>query len=279
MFTTLESIFARPKPYERITTSDLWTDEHTSKKMLEFHLNAEIDLSSRNHPFIERSVDWFASEFEFGNRPHVVDFGCGPGLYTQKFAQRGARVSGIDFSLHSLQYARKQAEEVGLAIDYIHKDYLTVDGLEPADLITLIFCDYCALSPEQRQTLLGIFKRNLAPNGEAVLDVWSATAYAKREENQVCQKNQLDGFWSPDDYYAFVHTFKYDEEMVVLDKYTIVEEERTRQVYNWLSYFTPESLQREIERAGLRVRKIMGDVAGAPYDETRDEFAVIIQPE
>lgn len=39
-----------------------------------------------------------------------------------------------------------------------------------------------------------------------------------------------------------MNIFKYDDAKVVLDKYTIVEENRTCEVYNWLQYFDPERL-------------------------------------
>lgn len=55
MFEELEKINARPEPFKFYTATDLWTDEHTSEQMLAFHLNEEIDVSSRNADFINRS--------------------------------------------------------------------------------------------------------------------------------------------------------------------------------------------------------------------------------
>ena len=52
MFTELEKINSKPKPFEFYTADELWTDEHTSKQMLEYHLNEAIDVSSRNINFI-----------------------------------------------------------------------------------------------------------------------------------------------------------------------------------------------------------------------------------
>jgi 2-polyprenyl-3-methyl-5-hydroxy-6-metoxy-1,4-benzoquinol methylase len=34
----------------------------------------------------------------------IADFGCGPGLYTEKLAERGATVTGIDFSENSIRH-------------------------------------------------------------------------------------------------------------------------------------------------------------------------------
>ena len=90
------------------------------------------------------------------------------------------------------------------------------------------------------------------------------------------QKNQLNGFWSRSAYYAFVSTFKFEAEKVSLDKYTIVEEQRQREVYNWLQYFTPETLGAEARAADLEVTEAYGNVAGAPYDADAAEFAVVL---
>ena len=87
--------------------------------------------------------------------------------------------------------------------------------------------------------------------------------------------NQLNGFWSSNKYYGFLNTFKYDEDKVVLDKYTIIEFERTRQVYNWLQYFAPEDLERELIETGFSIKGLFSDVAGTPYDRKSTEFAVI----
>jgi hypothetical protein len=77
----------------------------------------------------------------------------------------------------------------------------------------------------------------------------------------------MAGFWAPGDYWGFHDTFKYDDEKVVLDKYTIVEPHRTRSVFNWMQYFSEEDLSEEFERCGLRIVERFADVAGAPFDE------------
>ena len=111
MFEELEKINTRPKPFEFNTTSDLWTDEYTSKQMLSFHLNEKVDISSRNAAFIERSAEWIASHFNVGAGTKIADFGCGPGLYTTRLAGKQADVIGIDFSKRSLKYAQESQKK------------------------------------------------------------------------------------------------------------------------------------------------------------------------
>jgi 2-polyprenyl-3-methyl-5-hydroxy-6-metoxy-1,4-benzoquinol methylase len=275
MFKELQEINSRPKPYEFYTADELWTNEHTSKQMLSFHLNEELDLASRNKNFMDKSVDWIADYFNVDGNTKIADFGCGPGLYTTRLAEKGAQVTGIDFSENSIKYARKIAEKKKLQIDYIFKNYLEFETKEKYDLIIMIFCDLCALSPEQRKIMLKKYYSLLKDEGSLMLDVHSITIFDKTEDQALYETNQLNGFWSPNDYYAFVNTFKYEEEKVSLDKYTIFEENKKRIVYNWLQYYSKDSLVKELNKNGFQVEEFFSDVAGTEFTTDSDNIAVV----
>ncbi len=275
MYTDLQEINRRPACFECYTAADLWTNEHTSSRMLAFHLDGSVDVSSRKSEFIDRSAQWIVSHFGLGQGKAAADFGCGPGLYASRLAAGGAAVTGIDFSQRSIDYAREQALRRELSIDYVRANYLEYASEKRFDLIVMIMCDFCALSPAQRRTMLAKFRTHLKPGGALLLDVYSLNAFNARKESAGYGPNLHDGFWSPDSYFGFANTFKYDAERVVLDKYTIVDEKRTRVVYNWFQFFDRESLTREIEHAGLAIKQFLGDVAGAQYDPSSHEFAVV----
>jgi len=275
MYEERERINERLEPFQYYTASDLWTDEHTSKQMLSFHLNEAIDVSSRNAEFINRSVEWITTEFNIGMGFKIADFGCGPGLYATRLAKRGANVTGIDFSGRSIEYAKDVAAREQLNISYVNQSYLEFETEDQFDLVLMIMCDFCALSRAQRKGLLRKFHKILKPSGSVLLDVYSLSAFEQKEEIATYEVNQLNGFWSPNKYYGFLNTFKYDEEKVALDKYTIIELDRTRKVYNWLQYFAPQDLEREFTETGFSVKGLYSDVAGVPYDQKSAEFAVI----
>jgi len=275
VFDILEEINSRPAPFQFYTAEELWTDEHTSKKMLEYHLNESVDLSSRNKDFITRSVKWIVSHFGVDADTSIADFGCGPGLYTTAFAQHNADVTGIDFSERSIRYAQKIAEQKDLDIAYHLQNYLEFETDKRFDLITMIFCDYCALSRSQRKTLLVKFHRFLKPGGSVLLDVHSLNTFNNRDEVATYELNQLDGFWSPETYYGFLNIFKYDEEKVTLDKYSIIEKARIRVVYNWLQYFSQDSLRKEFEESGFEAREFYSDVAGSAFSSESPDMAIV----
>jgi SAM-dependent methyltransferase len=275
LFLELQEIHRRPEPFERSTASDLWTDEHTSGRMLAFHLDGAVDISSRRSEFIDRSAAWIISRFCLDAGRSVGDFGCGPGLYATRLARSGAQVTGIDFSGRSLEYARALAREEGLSIEYVHADYLQFRSDRRFDLVTLIMCDYCALAPTQRRTLLDVFRRHLKPGGAVLLDVYSLPAFEARAEQATWASLLDDGFWSSRPYFGFRNTFKYEPERVVLDKYTIVEEAHVRVVCNWLQHFSVETLTSELEANGFVIDAVLRDVAGGRFDPAAPEFAVV----
>ena len=124
--------------------------------------------------------------------------------------------------------------------------------------------------------LLAKFKTILKPEGSILVDVYSLNGFEKKFESATYKKNQLFGFWSPNNYYAFVNTFKYEDEKVLLDKYTIFEANKPKRiVYNWLQHYSFDSLQAEFNQNKLFIKDRLATVAGGEFNPKHDEFAVI----
>jgi SAM-dependent methyltransferase len=277
LFETLERISAKPELYSRYTTDALWSSPDISEMMLRYHLDGEVDLASRRTEFIEASVDWIRQRFKLGPRMRVLDLGCGPGLYATRLAHAGAQVTGVDISPRSIDYARAWAEREGLDIDYRLGDYLELELEGGFDLALLVFCDYCAFSPEQRRRLLGRVSGLLRPGGHFLFDAYSVAAFETWEELAAYGEGLMDGFWSSQPYFGFQHTFRYEDEKVVLERFLIVERERETEYFNWFGHYSRESLTAEVEAAGLIVEDVHGDVAGEPFEPSLPELAMVVR--
>ena len=123
--------------------------------------------------------------------------------------------------------------------------------------------------------MLSKFNSLLKQGGSLLLDVYSLNTFNQREESATYELNQLNGFWSPEDYYCFVNTFKYEKEKVILDKYTIIEESRKRVVYNWLQCYNKDSLRNEFEGNGFKVEELYSNVAGKAFISESTEIAIV----
>ena len=76
MLEQLNKINERPQLWGHYTAEELWTDEYTSKQMLNYHLAEDLDISSRNKKFLERSANWIVEKFNLNADKAVADFGC-----------------------------------------------------------------------------------------------------------------------------------------------------------------------------------------------------------
>lgn len=83
------------------------------------------------------------------------------------------------------------------------------------------------------------------------------------------------GFWSPNPYFEFLNTCVYREEGVTLDRYEIVEVDRTRTISNWLALFPADRPATELAAAGLAASSVLSDVTGQAFDPASAQFAVI----
>lgn len=272
MFKQLQTIQHRPELYSVYTTDVLWCEPHLANQMLQTHLNQDTTLASRPLSAINRVVSWFDDTFQLSGKA-LCDLGCGPGLYAQRFAQRGAMVQGLDFSTNSIAYARQNSTH---GVTYEVANYLTDPLPQNQDLITLIYCDLCVLSPAQRQVLYTNVRASLKPEGRFVFDVMSAGAFEGVSNTSTYGQNYMGGFWATGDYFAFHNTFRYDVENVSLDHFTIIEEGHTWHVYNWLKYFTAQNIKRELAQNGFSIDKIVPGFDVSSNDEVT--FGVIAQP-
>ncbi|HRX15171.1 MAG TPA: class I SAM-dependent methyltransferase, partial [Spirochaetota bacterium] len=60
-------------------------------------------------------------------------------------------------------------------------------------------------------------------------------------------------------------------------KHTIIEENRVREVYNWLKFFTLQTIKDEVALSGFSVVDYYSDVSGAPFDEESETMALVLK--
>lgn len=273
MYDRLFDFHRKPAPYSRYTAKTLWTDPHIAKRMLAFHLDPGHDISSRNPDAIAKIASWIAEATGLRNRK-LCDLGCGPGLYAREFAARGADVTGCDFSASSIDHAKSRNAETGPQIAYLRRDYLEDPLPVGQDIVTLIYGDICALSPGQRAVLYRKVRASLKPGGVFILDAFPQAQFDSLEESTSFGFRLMDGFWSAEDYFGFRKTFLYADLSLALDRYMIVKSHKTFEVFNWMRYFTPEDLSRELAENGFEPLDHVDAVSGGKWEDQNAMFAI-----
>lgn len=269
----LDYLKSKPEPY-KADSEMLWNDEHISKGMLEAHLNPDIDSASRKHEFISGSVKWISSLCNTTNHKKLLDLGCGPGIYADKFYDMGFKVTGIDFSQRSIEFAKKAAAVNHKKIEYLCQNYLDIDCDNRFDIITLIYCDFGVLKPKDRELLLLKIRRALKPDGKLVLDGFTKNNYNNFVESQKIVYED-SGYWSPTPYACIERTFIYNEASLFLEQYIVLTETTCRCYNNWNCTFEREQLCTELEKAGFTKMQFYSDVAGKSFSENSETICVV----
>jgi len=254
----------KPELYTQSSTP-FWDNEHISKGMLNAHLNPNWEAASRKHDDIDKSVKWITNIAPPLQYRFLLDLGCGPGLYAERFNRAGYSVTGIDFSGRSIAYAEEQALLNGSKIEYCHQNYLTIDYTEKFDLITLIYCDYGALSTADRQLLLSKIFRALKPNGKFILDVFSPQM--RKNESCTWEYHATGGFWSEYPHICLEAVYQYGNRHE-LRQCTVIEEENLHCYNIWDTYFTKNELLSEIQSCGFVKSEFYGDVSGKTFSDS-----------
>ncbi len=275
MLDDIKGFLTKPPLYAP-STNRFWDDEHISKAILQAHLNPDGDAASRKPQFIERSASWITSIAPPRQYPTLLDLGCGPGLYAQRFDQVGYKVTGVDFSRRSIDYAKTQAVSNGREISYHYQDYLTIEYDNCFDLITMIYCDFGVLSTQDRKTLLKKAYTALKSGGKLILDAFTPTQHQGKTEQKTWQYSKDGGFWDQEPHLCIEAFYRYDEDNTVLNQ-TIVMKDASVQCYNiWEHCFTQESLLSEVKDAGFYCAALYGDIAGKPYIEGGNMICVVL---
>ena len=270
----IRSLQEKPTPF---TPGELlfWDDPHISTQMLKAHLNPENDLASRRPETIQRSVDWLIASLGLQVGDAVLDLGCGPGLYSAWLAEKGLRVTGVDYSRRSIDYAMEFAHQNNLDIEYRYLDYLTLDDENLYDAALLIYGDFCPLSPEQRKRLLANIRRALKPGGYFILDVTTPIHRHKHGSRNGWYAVET-GFWKPGPHLVLEEGFDYPEQSIFLDQAIVIEESGKVSVYrNWFQDFTRETITTELEAGGFAVQSTWNDLAGTPFSEDTEWIGVV----
>ena len=266
MFDRLADLLVRPALYAPDSGS-FWADPYISEILLDIHIDPERDSATRRHEFVDKSVQWITSIAPPARYAALLDLGCGPGVYSERFNNAGYIVTGIDFSRRSISYAEVQAALGKYNIEYLCQNYLTIDYTRQFDIVTLIYCDYSALSATDRNTLLSKIYRALKPGGRFIFDVF--THKMRKPECQTWYYSENGGLYSDKPHLCLESVYQYDDDdKTELRRSVVITDDSTRCYNVWDHFFSRDEIVREVLPAGFSAYEIYGDIAGGEYTDS-----------
>jgi SAM-dependent methyltransferase len=161
-----------------------WNDPTFSERMLREHLDDSHGAASRRTAERILQLDWLWSRLALSPGAEVLDVTCGPGFYAVPLAQRGCRVTGIDFAPASIAYARRLAAENQVAdrCHFLEQDVRLVGfGDEQYDASLLLYGQLAVFPVEEAVQLAARIARALRPGGRLCLELLNQDEVDKRD--------------------------------------------------------------------------------------------------
>lgn len=268
------SSYAEKPPLWEAGEKRFWDDEYISIGMLDAHLNQQFDAASRRFEIIDREIEHllYSGVLRAGDR--VLDLGCGPGLYASRLCNKGLKMTGIDISRRSIEYARKHAGENNLDIDYLHANFVDIGYNDEFEAVMQVYGEINTLRDADRDMLLSKVRNALVPDGLLIFDVSTRTQRMKEGARNHWHYFE-GGLWRPGKHMILEEGYDYPEDEVWLDQYIVIDENGLTVYRDWYHDYSLETILDFLESTGFSIVQIWNDLTGTPYKEGGDWIAVV----
>jgi len=265
----LQEIFNRdpePEPWaegEKIP----WNDPNFSRHMLREHLSQKHDAASRRTATIKKHVDWIHNVILDGQPAHILDLGCGPGLYAARLAALGHVCRGIDFGPASIEYAVKHAPD---NCSYTLGDIRATDFGLDYDLVMLIFGEFNVFKPEDAKLILSKAYAALKSGGKLLLEPQTFDAVyglSNQPSSWYSAENEL---FADEPHLCLMESFWDDDLSVTTERFFIVDVasgEVTRHAASTQAYEDDELVEM-LAQAGFQNPTFYPSLTGKPSKTT-----------
>ncbi len=198
----------------------------------------------------------------------VLDLCCGPGRHSCALAQAGFEVTGVDRTPYLLEFARRQAAERGLAIDFVEADMRTFDVGQGFDLAVNLFTSFGYIEDYEENTrVLSRIHACLRPGGRLVIDVRSKDGLGATPPPARFSKTE-DGY--------FAQLGALEDDATRLRTTWFYLHDGRYQKYELVHYlYSGEELLRLLNTAGYRAVELFADFEGSAYTPTSQRLVAV----
>lgn len=148
-------------------TDAWWAKAYDQMRELQFYYHyIDFKTAQLEIPFIEAALS-----LEPGAQ--ILDLGCGNGRHAILLAQKGYRVTGIDYSEGALEMAREEARRQGLEIIFRQQDMRTLDEISSYDVVLMMDCAFGLFDDDENEDVFARVAQSLKPGGGLLLNLFN----------------------------------------------------------------------------------------------------------
>lgn len=260
-----------------------WDDPAFSRRILREHLTQEHDAASRRKAKIKKQIDWIHRHVLSGGTTHILDLGCGPGLYAAPFTRLGHTYTGIDFSPSCIEYAIENAPngrgQSQTGPYYRLGDIRSVEYGSGYGLVLYIFGALNIVRTEDARAILKKAYAALAPGGCIVLEASTLDAVDQIGNQPSMWYSAETGLFCDAPHLCLMETFWDEETTTATERFYIVEAASgtiTRHAASTVAY-TDEQLGEMLIQAGFGHVNFYPSLTGKEEADSQEMVVVTAQ--
>ena len=253
-----------------------WDDVVFSRRILQEHLTQEHDAASRRKAEIKKQVAWIHRDVLGGKPTHILDLGCGPGLYAAPFTKFGHRYTGIDFSPACIDHA---IETAPAGSDYRLGYIRSVDYGEGYGLVLYIFGALNIVRSEDALTVLKKAHAALIPGGQIVIEASTLDAVDQIGNQPSMWYSAEAGLFCDVPHLCLMENFWDDDSSTATERFYIVESASGAVTHHAASTvgYTEEQLAEMLEAAGFGNIEFYPSLTGKEEADSQEMVVVTAQ--
>lgn len=205
-------------------------------------------------------VDFVVERLELEPGARVLDVACGHGRHSLELARRGFRVTGVDLSPRSLEFAREAAQRESLDVEFVQRDARELDFDAEFDAAINLFTSVIGyfVDDADNQAVVDRVARALVPGGSFLVDTINGFALGRGYRETMWNELESGGG-------VMLHRGSFDlltgrNEVT----WTFIRGDGSRsELTHSLRVYTPHELARMLEVAGLTVVGSWGGFDGS----------------
>jgi SAM-dependent methyltransferase len=199
----------------------------------------------------------------------ILDLACGFGRHTNRLAELGHVMTGVDRAPGFLQIARKDAQERQVNVHYLQGDMRSLSYEDEFDYVFILFTAFGYFSDDENLKVLINASKALHPGGYLVFDTPNRDSVLKnippfyvmeKEGNLMIDRLNFDSLKGR----------LYNKRIVYRDG---VRKDKP----NFTRLYNPNELEFLLPQAGLNLHKLYGGFDGREYTSGSPRIVVIAQ--
>jgi SAM-dependent methyltransferase len=230
-------------------------------------------MASRRGALIDGHVAWLSALVPDGRR--VLDLGCGPGLYLERFAQAGWHGVGIDVSPAAIDHGVSRTRELGVECTYLLGDLRSTSLSGGFDLVLCLFGELSTFPIEDVRGVVDSVTSHLNDRGRIVIELSTRAGLAGKASRPVSWYTANGGLLADGPHVVLRESHWFESEGASVERWWVLDELSSQPRMFGSTTWWHYDIDRAISGAGLVVDGRFADLAGAPHAEG-SEFETLV---